>query len=159
MGKRGVAKQPMAIAKLKQTFRKDRYKNNMENIEIGYLESIPEPPTNLKKDGIIFWHTILGELIKVNGLMAFTDLPAFGRLCYYYQIMIECDVIIEKVGKTIIDKNGIEKINPNWQISNDAYKNYIALSREFGLTCSSRANIKIEPKKIDEDDYLKDFKL
>ena len=157
MGLRGYKQQPAAIAKMKGTFRKKRY-NDMENLELTFLEDLPEPPDNLNKDGIIFWNTILSELIKVNGLMAITDLPAFSRLCYYYQTMMECDRILEKSGKTIIDKNGIEKINPNWPISNDAYKNYISLSREMGLTPSSRTNIKIEPKKI-YDETLNDFQI
>ena len=158
MGKRGFIKQPEAIARLKNTWRKDRYKNNMETTEQNYLKSIPQPPPFLNGDGLELWNTMLVELILIDGLMTNKDLPEFGILCLHYQNMIESDRILQEKGKTITDTNGKSRTRPEWNIFNDSFKNYNLLCRNFGLDPASRSNIKLQSKVI-EDDPLKAFSL
>jgi len=144
---------PAAIAKLRGTYRKDRHSDEMASLELPFLDYIPEPPIHLNSIGADYWQTNLRELIKIKGLIAFTDLPAFEFLCYFYQTMIECDGVLNQNGKTFQDGNGNFKTHPAWKIYNDSFKNYLLLCSHFGLTPSSRTNLKISPpENLDDDD-------
>jgi len=132
MGKRGFVRQPEAIAKMKGTYRKDRYNNSTVNvIGLEYLDHVPEPPKHLNEEGINYWNTSLSHLIKIKFLIAKVDLYIFADLCYNYQLIIEC------INKLELSKGSLGK-NPYQSILNKSIKTYLGLCREFGLTPSSR---------------------
>lgn len=160
-GKRGFATQPEAIAKQKGTYRKDRYiKDSQKNEGLEYLNHVPKPPEHLNKVGIEFWNTNLEYLIQVNELIATIDLYLFAELCYIWQTMAECMDKINEFGLTTIDNKGNKKVSIYYQTYMRFNKTFLALSRDFGMTPSSRSNMKFEPKKTEpKKDPLAEFQL
>ena len=160
-GKRGICTQPEAIAKLKGTYRKDRYKKEGQKIEgLEYLDHVPEPPEYLNKIGIEFWNTNLEYLIQVNELIATIDLYLFAELCYKWQSMAECTAKINEFGIMVTDNKGKVRESVYYKTYIRMNKTFLEISRHFGMTPSSRGNMNFEPKKPEpEIDTLKDFSL
>ena len=151
MGKRGFTQQPAAIAKINGTFRADRYGSDEDRPTPQYLNYVPSPPDGLNDEGQNFWNGLLGELVKIDGLIAFSHLGVFEQMCFNYQTIKQCQPELAKGLTTIDGKTGNNVVNPYWKIYNDAFKNFIAIAREFGCTPSAMDRIKITPKKEDNE--------
>lgn len=159
MGLRGFERQSEATAKMKGTFRKDRYVKNENKIEgLEYLVSVPEPPKTLNEDGIRYWNTTLNYLIQNDFLIAKIDLYVFEQLCYNYQLLMEFTKEMIENGQTYIDNKGKVRISPYVRMYSETFKTYLSLARMFGLTPASRENLHSKPKESDND-LLDDFKI
>jgi len=132
MGKRGPAKTPTAIVKLKGYYRPSRHGNELHNgFTSLYLKEAPEPPETLKTNGKLFWNEILKELVKIEGLITSLDLPLFTVLCQNYDLLKETEELskkhpTEKVYKKIYDRTT---------------KDFLKLANQFGLTPLARQKI------------------
>jgi P27 family predicted phage terminase small subunit len=158
-GKRGFCTQPEAIAKKKGTYRNDRYKKETTKLEgLEYLNHVPEPPEHLNKVGIEFWNTNLEYLIQVNELIATIDLYSFGQLAYKWQSMSECTAKIKEFGILQTDNKGNVRESVYYKTYIRMNKTFLEISRHFGMTPSSRSNMKFEPKKTDLNP-LDEFKI
>lgn len=155
-------KQPEAIAKLKGIYRPCRF-GGVKNTEgMQFIKDMPSPPDNLDENGKGLWIYIFESLMYINGYIAKQDIPTLELLCYQYQILKVAQIDLKERGLIIKkrDKDGsiIEIQNPSWKTYNEAIKVYLQITREFGLTPSSRSGIKIaEYGKIGED--LDSFKI
>jgi P27 family predicted phage terminase small subunit len=159
MGLRGKFQQSEAEAKLKGTFRKDRYSNKQERIEgLTYLDSLPEAPDTLNEDGKRYWNTTLGNLIQNDYLIAKIDLYVFTQLCYNYQLLMEFTKEMNEKGQTYIDNKGKVRISIYVRMYSETFKAYLSVARMFGLTPASRENLHSKPE-ISKKDLLKDFQL
>lgn len=149
-GKRGFVTQPATIAKQKGVYRPSRHGNEKENLTIESLSKVPKPPERLDKNGADFWNEMLSDLIKINGLIAFTDLPNFELMAYNFQIIRICQKELEN-GLMVIDNNGNQKQSPFWNTFKEAEKVFIMLSREYGCTASARNRLNFESNEVKED--------
>ena len=159
MGLRGKFQQSESEAKLKGTFRKDRYSNKQERIEgLNYLDSLPEAPDTLNEDGKRYWNTTLGNLIQNNYLIAKIDLYVFAQLCYNYQLLMEFTKEMNEKGQTYIDNKGKVRISIYVRMYSETFKTYLSIARMFGLTPASRENLHSKPEESKKE-LLKDFQL
>lgn len=157
MGKRGFTTQPAEVAKAKGLYRPSRHGGLTENLKTEYLSAIPDPPSNLNKEGSEFWIDMLTQLLKIKGLIAIIDLPNFELMAYKFQVIRECQGKL-KNGKLIKNKFGEDVESPYVSIMERAEKIFIQLSREFGCTPSARNNLKVE-KETEKEESLSDFKI
>lgn len=149
----GPVRQPAIIAKMKNVYRPSRHGNEKENLTIEGLTKVPKPPERLDKNGANFWNDMLSELIKINGLIAFTDLPNFELMAYNFQIIRICQKELDK-SLMVIDNNGSLKQSPFWNTLKEAEKVFIMLSREYGCTASARNRLNFESNEVKEDPLL-----
>jgi len=159
MGKRGFQQQSEDTARMKGTYRKDRYVKKETKIEgLIYLESVPAPPDSLNNDGKRYWNTTLNGLIKEGALIAEIDLYLFETLCYNYQLLMEFEKEMREKGQYYTDNKGKTRVSPLLGMYSRTFRMFLTTSKMFGLTPASRANIKIKPKE-EENDLLKYFSL
>jgi len=155
MGLRGFQKQSEETARMKGTFRKDRYVKKDKKIDgLEYLESIPKPSESLNEDGKRYWNNTLNHLIKNGFLIAKIDLFAFEQLCYKYQLLIEFTKEMNEKGQTYVNKAGKVRISPYVKMYSETLKAYLSMSRMFGLTPSSRENLHSKPEESEEDLFM-----
>jgi P27 family predicted phage terminase small subunit len=154
----GIPRQPAAIAKLKGLYRPSRHGKQINDLPIEYLSKVPEPPNTLDKNGANFWNDMLNELLKINGLITFVDLPVFEVMAAKWQTIIECNEKLKTDGKWITDTNGNLKENPVYSTLEKAEKTFILLSTHFGCTPSARTKLNFESKHTEPDPF-EDFQL
>lgn len=155
----GFKKQPTAIVKAKGYYRADRYPDEAVENGVVFLTTVPEPPLRLKGEGVNFWNSILGEAIHISGYIAVQDIFIFEQLCYTFQTMTSAQSDIELFGNTEIDQNGNRRPSAGYRIYKESLKDFITLCREFGLSPSSRGNIKFTAKGEGKKDLKEQFKL
>jgi len=132
MGKRGPAKTPTAIVKLKGYYRPSRHGNEVNNgFACLYLKEAPEPPETLNAKGKFFWNAILKELVKIEGLITSLDLPLLTVLCQNYDLLKETEELSKKHPKEKVYK----------KIYDRTTKDFLKLANQFGLTPLSRQKI------------------
>lgn len=158
--KSGPQVQPAAIAKLKGTYREDRYKDQLAEDGLVFLSRVPEPPEILNEDGKYFWNSILTQGVAISGYIAVQDIFIFEELCFTYQQMSAAKKDIKKSGNTNVDENGNRHKSIAYIIYKEALKDFGVLCREFGLSPSSRTGMKIATRgENKEADKYADLKL
>jgi len=110
-----------------------------------------EAPENLTGAEVKIWHGLIPRLQDV-GILTVTDLEMVVSYCIEYARYIECQRIIKKQGLTkmeAVGNKGEEKEVPNvhLKISNEAIKNVMKLSIEFGMTPAARTRVAAAPKE------------
>lgn len=149
MAKYGQKKQPAAIVKMKGNYRPSRYKDEIAESGILFLCEIPEAPITLNDIGRNLWQNIISDSINIKGYFAIRDMLMFEQLCYTYQLMRESQEKINKFGiYTISDSGNGKDIKQSSFLRSymDLVKTFIVLCREFGLSPSARAGLKISER-------------
>ena len=132
---------PKAIAKIKGNYRPCRHEDELTPL-MEEVMSVPQSPEMLNDDGIFFWREQLKKLLKIDGLMTENDLPMFEQLAFVYGKLRELSLLI-KSQPDIIESFGRPRVNPYWNIYHELLRQFIVLSREYGLTPAARTRIKL----------------
>ena len=134
--------------KLKGTLQPCRIKDNPMTGSIATIESI-DKDILLNDYARNEWDRAFVELSEM-GVIQTTDLNALIILCNQWGWYCQCNDFM-KMGEYIITTpNGMEQNHPhlnNWRI---AYRDYVLLCKEFGLTPIARTKIDVTPKKKDD---------
>ena len=147
---------PTALKQLEGTYRKDRAVTNevQPTIEVGLA-----PPADLNEWGAKYWTDIMSEYGKI-GLITKVDVGALHSVCYWFGLMNEAADIVSAKGLEVqVEKHTqrgdivmVTETNPMIAVADKAFKNYIAMCKEFGLTPASRTKISA-PTKTDKDEF------
>lgn len=149
MGKRGPKTQPVALAKIKDTYRPVRYGKDHESIGIEFIAEPPPFPPSLGSFGREIWDAVCRQAIKVGNWISVTDLPALEQYCKAAEIAraySNGDPIEE-------DAKGNRRQSAEFKVWRDSVMLMDRLSSKFGLDPSSKASMKFgmknEPKVED----------
>jgi P27 family predicted phage terminase small subunit len=147
---------PTTLKKLEGTYRKDRaVKNEVQpTIEVGLA-----PPADLNEWGAKYWTDIMSEYGKI-GLITRVDVGALHSVCYWFGLMNEAADIVSAKGLEVqVEKHTqrgdivmVTETNPMIAVADKAFKNYIAMCKEFGLTPASRTKISA-PDHTPKDEF------
>jgi len=150
----GAARKPAAILKSEGNYRPSRQPKTeiQPTIEVGLT-----PPNDLNEWGAKYWLDIMTEYVSI-GLVTRVDVEALHSCCTWYGLMREAQDIIAAKGLEVeverVTPKGesytITETNPMIAVADKAFKNYIAMCREFGLTPASRTRISAPDKKPDD---------
>jgi P27 family predicted phage terminase small subunit len=149
-----TARKPTELKKAEGTYRKDRAPKTeiQPTIEVGLT-----PPSDLNEWGQKYWVDIMNEYVSI-GLVTRVDIEALHSCCTWYGLMREAQDIIAAKGLEVevekVTPKGesytVTETNPMIMVADKAFKNYIAMCREFGLTPASRSRISAPDKKPDD---------
>jgi len=148
MGLRGPTTQPAAVVRAKGNYRPSRYKDEIadeEALEFVY-QKLPDPPKGFTPLAVKCWNAQLAQAMQLYGYISFLDLKVFEEYCLTYALM----KTLEDADMHYEDANGVRRITPEFKEYKEAKRDFLALSREFGFTPSSRTSIKLTQKKTAE---------
>jgi len=148
MGLRGPQPQPIAVLKQKGTLNVTRTKDEIvedEALEFVY-KKLPSPPKGWPPLAVKCWNAQLAQSMELYGYISFLDLKVFEEYCLTYALM----KTLEDADMHYEDANGVRRITPEFKEYKEAKRDFLALSREFGFTPSSRTSIKLTQKKTAE---------
>ena len=136
---------PTALKKLEGTYRKDR---GVENEIQPTIEVNLQAPDDLNEWGQKYWIDIMSEYGKL-GLITKVDVGALHSVCYWFGLMCEAQDIVSAKGLEVeierVSAKGERymntETNPMIAVADKAFKNYLSICREFGLTPASRTKI------------------
>jgi len=151
MGKRGPKPVPIAAKRRRGTFRADRDGGTPEP-----ERAKPRRPAWLGKEASRHWTAIAGEL-EAMGVLARADQVALALLCQALADYLAAREIVARGGPTgllLATSNGNVIQDPAVGVMNRAREALVKLSREFGLTPSSRACLKIEGNQAPADPLM-----
>jgi P27 family predicted phage terminase small subunit len=147
---------PTALKKLEGTYREDRaVKNEIQpSIELSI-----QPPEDLNEWGAKYWTDIMTEYSKF-GIVTKVDIGALHSCCSWFGMMCEAQDIVSAKGLEVEierfspkgESYTVTETNPMIAVADKAFKNYIAMCREFGLTPSSRTRISA-PSQSESDKF------
>lgn len=103
------------------------------------------PPTEIRTRPVAceYWQTHLPLLVK-NRMITEVDMAQFALLCLAFEDFIEADEELRTHGKTQRTENGFLVQSPYVAFRDQAWKRYVDLCKEFGMTPSSRSRVKIQ---------------
>ena len=113
-----------------------------------------EAPSDLNEWGQRYWLDIMEEYQRL-GIITRVDVGALHSVCYWYGLMNEAADIVSAKGLEVevekVTPKGesytVTETNPMIAVADKAFKNYIAMCREFGLTPASRTRISAPDQK------------
>ena len=117
-----------------------------------------EAPSDLNEWGQRYWLDIMEEYQRL-GIITRVDVGALHSVCYWFGLMNEAADIVSAKGLEVevekVTPKGesytVTETNPMIAVADKAFKNYIAMCREFGLTPASRTRISApDPKEGDK---------
>lgn len=153
MGKRGPPPKPTSL-KLVQGNPGKRPINKDEPKPAG----IPKCPSHVPSIAKSLWRELAPLLLNM-GVLTEADRRALELVCTTYAEYrnADDDVRVNGITYSTTSTTGdvVIKANPAVNMRADAAKRYLTLIKEFGLTPSSRAGVKVEQK--DKSDPLQDF--
>ena len=121
-----------------------------------------EAPSDLNEWGQRYWLDIMEEYQRL-GIITRVDVGALHSVCYWFGLMNEAADIVSAKGLEVevekVTPKGesytVTETNPMIAVADKAFKNYIAMCREFGLTPASRTRISAPDQK--EGDKFAEF--
>ena len=121
-----------------------------------------EAPSDLNEWGQRYWLDIMEEYQRL-GIITKVDVGALHSVCYWFGLMNEAADIVSAKGLEVevekVTPKGesytVTETNPMIAVADKAFKNYIAMCREFGLTPASRTRISAPDQK--EGDKFAEF--
>ena len=113
-----------------------------------------EAPSDLNEWGQRYWLDIMEEYQRL-GIITKVDVGALHSVCYWFGLMNEAADIVSAKGLEVevekVTPKGesytVTETNPMIAVADKAFKNYIAMCREFGLTPASRTRISAPDQK------------
>jgi len=111
------------------------------------------PPAGLSEKAKAHW-ALIAEQLKEAGVLTRIDRDALCGYCESYTQWQEAQAHIAKNGALIKNpKTGFPEQSPLIFIAEKAFKQWLSLAREFGLSPASRARIQAAPKQEDENPF------
>ncbi len=121
-----------------------------------------KPPDDLTPSARNFWRRHATELSRL-GMLTVNDVSSFGACCEAWAFMQSAKRELKATAKKnaeLLTKDrahgGEPRKDPAWTIYRQAEAAFMAWSREFGLTPSSRVGLPALADDADEDDDLFD---
>ena len=114
-----------------------------------------KPPAFLSSNAKKEWKRI-APMLTQNNLLTDADMATLAAYCQSYHRWVEAEKIINKYGMTCETTNGNIIQRPEVGIANKSMGEMIKCAKEFGLTPSSRANLKALDS-IEQEDSLMQF--
>ena len=147
MGKRGPAKEPTALKRLKGNPSKEQLNND----DLIVPCELPTAPAHLSV-GAKREFNRLGLLLKKHGLVSLLDRNTLALCAAAWDNSVEATKEIRKYGHVLYTDKGYPFQNPHVAIYNKAVEQYNKYMAEFGLSPSSRARLPVtgEPTKKKE---------
>lgn len=140
MGKRGPAPQPTAVKKLKG----NPGKRPLNMAEPKVPDEKPAMPRGVLFDEAkALWRKNV-EALHTAGILKLTDGPAYALLCQNYGMAMKAAKLLDEDGLTIDDGRGGQKKHPASTIFSQSSSSFLSLAKEFGMTPSSRGQLKID---------------
>ena len=154
MGKRGFPPKPTAL----RIVEGNPGKRAINKQEPKPPPGIPKCPSHIPSVAKSLWRE-LAPLLANMGVLTEADRRALELVCSTYAEYRHADDDVKVNGityqTTSTTGDTVIKANPAVAMRSDAAKRYLALIKEFGLTPSSRAGVKVETKQ--ESDPLAAF--
>ena len=154
MGKRGPKPTPKAAKRRRGTFRADRDGGTPEP-----EAAKPRRPAWLGQEAARLWPAIAGEL-EAMGVLARADQVALALLCQALADYLAARAVVEEAAAAgdvkfcaTTDKGNIIQ-HPAVGVMHKGWERVVKLAREFGMTPSSRAGLKVEGKAAPADPLL-----
>lgn len=142
---RGRPRKPTSVKKAQGTHRPDR------DMSIDVTEGIPDPPGYLSPQALTHWDRMVAACKHVRTLTE-ADGDALAMLCLAFEEFRAADIMVRDEGEICRvereTKDG-QKIkggayqHPAVGIRTTAWKKIVKMLREFGLTPSARAGMKM----------------
>lgn len=143
----GKVKQPKAIAELKGTYQPVRYEGTIQNTQVGFVDTIPEPPIILTSEHARqYWYSILSEAQHIYGWIAKMDLGLFTNLCVTYGMLCEAQIKVQECqynGFVDEDDKGKTSVSAVLKSYITLSEHFLKLSKEFGISPSARGSLKL----------------
>ena len=117
-----------------------------------------EAPSDLNEWGQRYWLDIMEEYQRL-GIITRVDVGALHSVCYWYGLMNEAADIVSAKGLEVevekVTPKGesytVTETNPMIAVADKAFKNYVGMCREVGLTPGSGTRISApDPKEGDK---------
>ncbi len=151
MGARGPTPKPTALKLLegnpgKRDVNKDEPKYSL-------TDGSRKPPPWMGAYGKKEWKRIL-PLLEKNGLLTDADYMALSGYCQSVDTWVEAEKLKRTEGLTATTSKGFEIQHPAVSIASNALASMLKFAREFGLTPSSRADLKAERFEENENPLM-----
>lgn len=154
MGKRGPKPTPKAVKRRRGTYRGDRDGGTPEP-----EREKPRRPTWLGDEAGKLWPAIAAEL-DAMGVLARVDQTTLALLCQALADYLAARAVVDEAAAegevrfcATTDKGNIIQ-HPAVGVMNKSWERVVKLAREFGMTPSARAGLKVEDKKPAADPLL-----
>ncbi len=142
----GPAKTPTEILEARGSW-KVRERKNEPKVPKG----MPAMPKWISKGGKKQWVILTAQLMQL-GVLTGIDGTSLALLCDAIGMYIECKKDLETRGLLIPGRDDTKVKNPSYQFMNEAFEKIHKLSKEFGLTPSSRAGLSVAPTEETTDE-------
>ena len=141
MGKRGPAKTPKSVLKLRGSPRA-----NLNPDEPQPEQGIPDPPRPLTGEALRMWHHITA-IIDAMGILTEADGIMLCRYCLLWEEWNDCQAKVAELGTSYVveTKSGdkMARMYPHAQRYQKLTDQMLRLEQEFGLSPSSRASVRV----------------
>lgn len=146
MGRRGPAPTPTAL----KVLHGNPGHRRLNDAEPRPRVADPEPPGWLSPVARVEWDRIAPEL-SVMGTTFEADAVSLAAYCETVAVFVEACGLVATMGTVITDDEGGLRRNPAVRIAQDAGNQLRAWAREFGLTPSARAGIRVNVTHAGQD--------
>lgn len=142
----GRPRKPRAAKERDGTYRKDR------DQQIDLPNGEPDKPPFLSFEAEEHWHRLV-PLLAEHNLLTRVDGYALGMLCQALAEYQEADRDVQNDGLTGMTDKGYSYVNPGVAIRHNAWKKVCWALRQFGMTPSARAGMKVTSNGQDSDEF------
>lgn len=146
MSKRGRKPKPTALKELNGNAGKRALNKKEPKPELGS----PDIPAHLKGEALKEWNRLTAVLQKMK-LLSKADRAHLTICCTAWADYVQACKTLETEGKVIISESGGMYQNPWVAIKNRSMEQVAKYYAEFGLTPSSRVNLKVEAPSGEEE--------
>lgn len=150
MSRRGRARTPTKVLKLRGTYRKDRHGLESDEPQFAALTELPEPPGFLDDVAQYEWHRVGPDLVE-QGLLTTVDLAAFTCYCLNVARMVAAEKQINVDGMVVPGPRG-PRAHPAVLIARQCGAEVRKFAQEFGLTPSARTRVRPTEKPKPKED-------
>ncbi|MEN6325801.1 MAG: phage terminase small subunit P27 family [Syntrophomonas sp.] len=151
MGRRGPAGKPTELKQLQGNPGKRPL--NTHQPMFPKCEENPQPLAHLTTVAKKEWKRIV-PLLRQAGLLTQVDLTTLAAYCQAFGRWVEAEKLIKKEGLTFESDKGNIIQRPEVGIASTAMKQMVTFAAEFGMTPSSRSNIKVEEVEDAKDPFV-----
>lgn len=143
MGRRGAAPKPDALKQLQGNPGKRPLNQAAPKLPTFDKDSLPTPPSWMNTPAKKEWKKLVPILHKA-GVLTQVDTGTLAAYCQAFGEFVEATKIVKARGYTTVTDKGNVIQRPEVGVANTAMKLMVSIAREFGLTPSSRNNIRVE---------------
>jgi P27 family predicted phage terminase small subunit len=148
---RGRPRKPRAVKEAQGTYRPDR------DLSIEVAAGIPEPPSYMSAQALVHWDRMV-QATQQARVLTVADGDALAMLCVAFEEWKTADIIVRDEGEVCGSAKGGKYQHPAVGIRSNAWKKIVRMLREFGLTPSARAGMKMAGHGEEENPIAQAFR-